>query len=63
MNYGAHALDKLFYQLGADDDVEVLSATDNLKNDETIEGHAQFLLKFKDGFSAAVTFSGYRLSY
>ena len=29
------------------------------KNDESIEGHAQFILKFKDGFSAVVTFSGY----
>lgn len=58
MNYGAHALDKLFYQLGCQD-VEVVSSTGNVKNDESIEGHAQFLLKFKDGFSAVVTFSGY----
>lgn len=61
MNYGAHALDKLFYQLGCQD-VDVASVTGNLKNSETIEGHAQFLLKFKDGFSATVTFSGYNPS-
>lgn len=58
MNYGAHALDKIFYQLGADD-VEVTAATGNLKNDATIEGHAQFMLKFKSGFTGVVTFSGY----
>ncbi len=61
MNYGAHAIDKLFYQLGCQD-VEVTSTTGNIKNDGSIEGHAQFLLKFKDGFSATVTFSGYNLS-
>jgi len=58
MNYGAHALDKLFYVLG-NEDVEAFSSVGNIKNDKDIEGHAQIFLKFKDSISASVTFSGY----
>ncbi len=58
MNYGAHALDKLFYLLGAEA-VDVTATVGNFKNCTDIEGHAQFLLKFKNNISANVTFSGY----
>ncbi len=58
MNYGAHALDKLFYILDCEE-VEAVSSVGNIKNDMDIEGHAQILLKFKNGVSATVTFSGY----
>ena len=58
MNYGAHAIDKFFYVTGK----KVLSidaACGNVKNAESIEGHAQFFIKLEDGVSATVTFSGY----
>ncbi|MDO4618511.1 MAG: Gfo/Idh/MocA family oxidoreductase [Clostridia bacterium] len=58
MNYGAHALDKLFYLLDTDR-CEIMSSIGNEKNDIDIEGHAQMMLKFQDGISASVTFSGY----
>lgn len=58
MNYGAHALDKLFTILGAQD-VEILSSVGNIKNDADIEGHAQIVAKLSNGVSAAITFSGY----
>ena len=58
MNYGAHALDKIFYAAGVHNG-EIFSECANFKNDFDIEGHSQFMLRFKDGFSASVTFSGY----
>ena len=58
MNYGAHALDKLFYTLNCTE-LETVSSVGNIKNDMDIEGHAQMLFKFKNGVSATVTFSGY----
>ena len=58
MNYGAHALDKLFSITGHDH-AEVTALVDNFKNDAQIEGHAQIFLKFEDGLSATITFSGY----
>ena len=58
MNYGAHMLDKLFY-LTPSEDVAVFSSCGNAKAIGDIEGHAQILLKFSSGLSAAVTFSGY----
>jgi len=58
MNYGAHALDKLF-SITCHDKAEVTAVIDNMKNDAQVEGHAQILLKFEDGLSAAITFSGY----
>lgn len=58
MNYGAHALDKLFYLLDTEI-ANISSNVDNFKNSEDIEGHAQFFVKFKNGVSATVTFSGY----
>lgn len=61
MNYGAHSLDKLFYMTGQYDP-EAFASCGNMKNDFDIEGHAQFFLRFRDGFSAAVTFSGYGVS-
>ncbi len=59
MNYGAHAIDKLFYVLGETKDVEVFASTANIKNDADIEGHAQFMMKFPSGVTGTVTFSGY----
>lgn len=58
MNYGAHAIDKIFYMIGVQD-AEISSSCANAKNEFDIEGHAQYLMKFKNGFSASVTFSGY----
>lgn len=61
MNYGAHALDKLFY-ITEETSPSVFSNCGNIKNDYDIEGHAQFMLKFESGLSASVTFSAYSLS-
>ncbi len=58
MNYGAHALDKIFYLTGMKT-AEITSLCANKKNNCNIEGHAQFFMKFENGLSAAVTFSGY----
>lgn len=58
MNYGAHALDKLFCITGYDK-AEVTAFVGNIKNDAQIEGHAQILLKFQEGLSASITFSAY----
>ena len=58
MNYGAHALDKFLYIT----DKNILSVDadcGNIKNSESIEGHAQFFVKMEDGITATVTFSGY----
>lgn len=59
MNFGAHAIDKLFYVLGETKDIEVFASTANIKNDADIEGHAQFMMKFPSGVTGTVTFSGY----
>ncbi len=59
MNFGAHAIDKLFYVLGETKDVDVFASTANIKNDADIEGHAQFMMKFPSGVTGTVTFSGY----
>lgn len=60
MNYGAHSLDKIFSVFGDDLEVtQIASSCDNYLNDCTIEGHMQFFLKFNNGVSAAITFSGY----
>ena len=58
MNYGAHAMDKLFYLLGAQN-VKSSGNLANFKNDATIEGHAQFVVSFPEGSSAAITLDGY----
>ena len=58
MNYGAHTLDKLFYVTGYDNS-EITAVVGNVKNDATVEGHAQILMQFPEGFSASVTFCGY----
>lgn len=58
MNYGAHALDKLFYVTGHRS-AAVSAVLGNRKNALGIEGHAQFLLRLPDGVGAAVTFNGY----
>jgi len=58
MNYGAHALDKLF-SLTGHDSVKVTAITGNIKNEASIEGHAQIFLEFPDGLSSTITFCGY----
>ncbi len=58
MNYGAHAMDKLFYLLGHKP-VKTAGNLANFKNDATIEGHAQFMVFFPEGVSAAITLDGY----
>jgi len=57
MNYGAHAMDKLFSLMG-EDVVDVHGNVGNQLNDYDIEGHAQFFVKFANGVSSTVTFSG-----
>ena len=58
MNYGAHAMDKLFYLLGPQN-VKTAGNLANFKNDSTIEGHAQFIVSFPEGESASITLDGY----
>lgn len=58
MNYGAHAMDKLFYILQSRP-VKIHAITGNLKNKATIEGHSQILTVFESGVSANITFCGY----
>ena len=58
MNYGAHALDKMSYIMESRP-VLIQSSVGNLKNDCTIEGHAQIHIQFQNGVSANITFSGY----
>ena len=57
-NYGAHSLDKLFYVLGPQN-VKTAGSLANFANDATIEGHAQFVVSFPGGESAAITLDGY----
>lgn len=59
MNYGAHALDSLFYVTGHQEARVTAASVDNIKNNEEIEGHAQILLELPDGVSANITFSAY----
>jgi len=58
-NFGAHAMDALFYLLGPQD-VKVCGNLANFKNEASIEAHAQFLVSFQDGSSAAITLGGYQ---
>ena len=58
MNFGAHALDKLFYVFGPKD-AKSFGSLANFKNDASIEGHAQFVTSFPDGTSASITLDGY----
>lgn len=58
MNYGAHALDTLFY-ITEEREAEILSSYDNLVNDFDVEGHVQFMVKFPSGLSMCETLSGY----
>ena len=58
MNYGAHALDKLFF-ITESKPVEISATVGNIKNDCSIEGHAQIYIKFENSVSANMTFSGY----
>lgn len=61
MNFGAHALDTLFYITG-ETEPEVVSSYGNIKNGAEIEGHMQYFLKFPSGLSVTQTLSGYNLS-
>ncbi len=58
MNYGAHTLDKLFYITGLS--IEKVAANgNNFLTDDSIEAAAQVLVKFSDGCSAILNYSGY----
>lgn len=58
-NFGAHAMDALFYLLGPQE-VTVSGTLGNFVNDASIEGHAQFVVSFRDGSSGAITIGGYK---
>lgn len=58
INYGAHALDTLFYVTG-EKDGQITSSYENLVNDFDIEGHMQFMVKLPSGVSMCETLSGY----
>ncbi len=58
MNYGAHAFDKLIYATDAKP-VSIDANCSNIKNGESIEGHAQIFAKFDNGVTATITFNGY----
>lgn len=58
MNYGAHAMDTLYYIVG-EEACEICSSFGNFKNEEEIEGHMQFFLKFPSGLSMSETLDGY----
>ena len=58
MNYGAHALDKIFYVMDSRP-VEVNATTGNIKNSCSIEGHGQIHIRFENDVSANITLSGY----
>jgi len=58
MNFGAHALDKIFYITDSRPE-EILASVDNIKNDYDIEGHAQIMIKLKNHITANVTLGGY----
>lgn len=59
MNFGAHALDKLFSVMGDVNITSLNAQCGNYKNNYTIEGHAQIFAKFDNGVTASLTFSGY----
>ncbi len=61
-NYGAHSLDKLFYIIGDEID-EFYPILGNIHNDFDVDGHAQFLLRFKNGISSSINFCGYHGFY
>lgn len=58
MNYGAHAFDKFFYLCDVND-AEIVAVTDNIKTNDSIEGHAQIFAKLPCNVTATVTFCGY----
>ena len=61
MNYGAHALDKLCSQLGAQiSDIEACCG--NVYNEYDVEGHAQIYLKVGE-IPCSITFNGYETCY
>lgn len=59
MNYGAHALDKLFYIIDTDVS-EALGSSGNLANNYDIEGHANLYVRFANGVSSSMVFCGYQ---
>lgn len=59
MNYGAHALDTLFY-ITDETEGEITSNYGNLANEHDIEGHVQFMIKLPNGVSMCETLTGYQ---
>ena len=62
MNYGAHAMDKIFTITGLKAE-EVLGFGNNFVTDDDIEGGAQVLIKLEGGVSASLTFCGEKSFY
>jgi len=58
MNYGAHALDKVFY-ITDSRPVSVHALCGNISNNASIEGHAQILIKLANSVPVSITFCGY----
>jgi len=58
MNYGAHAMDTLFYVTG-EKEAEVCASFANPINEYSIESHVQFMVKMPNGVSMTQTLSGY----
>ena len=58
MNYGAHALDKVFY-ITDSRPVSIHALCGNISNNASIEGHAQILVKLANNVPVSITFSGY----
>ena len=57
MNYGAHALDALFYSSGLEA-VEVMGVGSNLLTDDTVEAAGQILVKLSNGAGVSLNFCG-----
>lgn len=58
MNYGAHALDKVFY-ITDSRPVSVHALCGNISSNASIEGHAQILVKLANNIPVSITFCGY----
>ncbi len=58
MNYGAHALDKVFY-ITDSRPINISAVSGNIANDASIEGHSQILITLENKVTVSITFCGY----
>ena len=58
MNYGAHALDKVFYITGSRP-TRISAVSGNIANGASIEGHSQILITLENRVTVSITFCGY----